>query len=45
MMWSTRFETTHGLVWDPDRMVWVTEDGGVYDGDRFSEFARGSNVA
>ena len=31
MAWSTRYETDHGLVWNPQREVWVS-DGFAFDG-------------
>jgi hypothetical protein len=38
--WSVRWEIDGGLRWDPDRQVWVDEDGFAYDGTRFFDYSR-----
>jgi hypothetical protein len=45
MMWSTQLSTDYHLTRNAGRGVWVTEDGSVFDGARFSEYARGGNAA
>ena len=35
-----RSEADYGLRWDPDRQVWVGEDGFAYDGERLYAYSR-----
>jgi hypothetical protein len=45
LMWSTEITTDYSLRWNADRAVWTTEDATSFDGGRFSEYARGTDVA
>ena len=40
LAWSTRFETTYGLEWDPAREVWTDREGHAYDGERLFGYSR-----
>ncbi len=43
MAWSTRFDTDHGLRWDPERACWTDRAGHAYDGTRFYAYSRGGS--